>query len=113
MRVLLYVGAALLMCAGAVGAGANEPAKKPVASTPGALPRFNATCPGTLEVHGDAGGPVFVNGKEATLKKFNENYFEAKDKSSGTTISISRDPDGSLSVSYTGRNRANGICQLK
>jgi len=112
MRVHLYVaGVALLICAGAVGA--NDPANKPAASTPGGLPLFNATCPGKLDVHGDEGGPVFVNGKEAALKKFNENYFEAKDKVSGTTISISRDPDGSLSVSYTGRGRANGICQLK
>ena len=76
------------------------------------LARMNATCPGKLEVHVDQGGPVYVNGKEATLKRFNDNYYEAKDAVSGVTISISNNPDGSSDMSYTGKNRANGICQI-
>ncbi len=76
------------------------------------LPLINATCPGQLDVHVDQGGPVFVNGKEATLKVFNENYYEAKDAATGTTVSISINPDGSPDVSYTGKNRANGVCTL-
>ncbi|HDS1819683.1 TPA: hypothetical protein QEM96_004382 [Pseudomonas putida] len=75
------------------------------------IPLVNATCPGSIEVHADKGGPIYINGKESQLKKFNDNYFEAK--GSGVTISLSINPDGSLSVSYTGKNRANGICQVK
>ena len=33
------------------------------------IPMVNATCPGNLEVHTDEGGPLFINGKEAKLKK--------------------------------------------
>jgi hypothetical protein len=39
------------------------------------IPLFNATCPGGIEVHADEGGPVFFNGKETQLKKFNDNYY--------------------------------------
>ncbi|MFT0517348.1 hypothetical protein [Pseudomonas faucium] len=74
------------------------------------IPLLNATCPGNIEVHADKGGPIYINGKEAKLKKFNDNYFEAK--GSNVTISLSINPDGSPDVSYTGKNRANGICQI-
>lgn len=76
------------------------------------LSRMNAMCPGKLEIHVDQGGPVYVNGKEATLKRFNDNYYEAKDAVSGVTLSINNNPDGTSSMSYTGKNRANGICQI-
>ncbi|MCX2684747.1 hypothetical protein OO306_04180 [Pseudomonas sp. DCB_AW] len=75
------------------------------------IPLLNATCPGNIEVHADKGGPIYINGKEGKLKTFNENYFEAK--GSGVTISLSINPDGSADVSYTGKNRANGVCQVK
>jgi hypothetical protein len=75
------------------------------------IPLLNATCPGNIEVHADKGGPIYINGKEGKLKSFNENYFEAK--GSGVTISLSINPDGSADVSYTGKNRANGVCQVK
>ncbi|MNM90205.1 hypothetical protein D3C81_1024550 [compost metagenome] len=75
------------------------------------IPLVNATCPGNIEVHADKGGPIYINGKEGQLKKFNENYFEAK--GAGVTISLSINPDGSPAVSYTGKNRANGICEVK
>jgi ribose 1,5-bisphosphokinase PhnN len=73
-----------------------------------AIPQLNYTCPGKIEVHADQGGPVYINGKKATLKVFNENYYEAK--GSGVTISISINPDGTPSVSYTGPGRNNGVC---
>jgi hypothetical protein len=73
-----------------------------------AIPLLNYTCPGKIEVHADKGGPVYINGKEAKLKVFNQNYYEAK--GSGVTISISINPDGTPSVSYTGPGRNNGIC---
>ncbi|MHC2144633.1 hypothetical protein [Pseudomonas sp. 210_17 TE3656] len=74
------------------------------------IPLVNATCPGSIEVHADEGGPVYINGKEAKLKKFNDNYFEAK--GNGVTISLTIKPDGSADVSYTGKGGANGICEL-
>lgn len=76
------------------------------------LPLINATCPGKLDVHVDQGGPVYVNGKEAKLKVFNDNAYEAKDAATGTTISITINPDGTPDVSYTGKARANGICTV-
>lgn len=72
------------------------------------IPQLNATCPGNLDVHADEGGPVYINGKEAQLKKFNDNYFEAKGE--GVTLSLSINPDGSSSLSYTGKHGANGVC---
>ncbi|HEV7321666.1 MAG TPA: hypothetical protein VGO04_23935 [Ensifer sp.] len=75
------------------------------------IPLVNATCPGKIEVHADEGGPVYINGKEAKLRVFNENYYEAK--GAGVTISLSINPDGSPSVSYTGKGGANGVCTLK
>ncbi len=73
---------------------------------------FNATCPGGIEVHADDGGPVFVNGNEASYKSFSESYYEARDSASGVTISVATNTDGSLSVTYTGKGGANGICTL-
>lgn len=73
-----------------------------------AIPLLNYTCPGKIEVHADKGGPVFINGKEAKLKVFNQNYYEAT--GSGVTISININPDGTPGVSYTGPGRNNGIC---
>jgi len=37
-----------------------------------AVPFLNATCPGNIDVHADAGGPVYLNGKETKLKVVNE-----------------------------------------
>lgn len=74
------------------------------------IPMVNATCPGNLEVHADEGGPLFINGKEAKLKKINDNYFEAK--GGGVTVSLSISPDGTPSISYTGKGGANGMCEI-
>jgi len=74
------------------------------------IPMVNATCRGNLEVHADEGGPLFINGKEAKLKKINDNYFEAK--GGGVTVSLSISPDGTPSISYTGKGGANGICEI-
>lgn len=82
------------------------------AAPDGGLQLVNATCPGNLAVHADRGGPIYINGKEAKLKKYNDNYFEARDAATGTVVSINNNPDGSVGVSYTGKHRANGICQI-
>lgn len=75
------------------------------------VPFFNASCPGNLDIHGDDGGPVFINGKEGKLKVFNADYFEARHGK--VTISVAINPDGSPLVSYTGPGGANGICTVK
>jgi hypothetical protein len=75
------------------------------------IPLINATCAMGMEVHADEGGPIFLNGKEAKLKVFNKNYYEAK--SGAITISLSMSPDGSPQVSWTGKGREHGICQVK
>lgn len=74
------------------------------------IPLVNATCPGNIEVHADAGGPIYINGKEGQLKKFNENYYEAH--GGGVTISLTVQPDGSPDVSYTGHGGAHGVCAV-
>lgn len=75
------------------------------------VPMLNANCPTGIEVHADAGGPVYINGKEAKLKVFNANYYEAK--LGGTTVSIIINPDGSADVSYTAKGKGNGVCTVK
>jgi hypothetical protein len=91
-------------------ARADEGGAAPAGTARPRIPLFNATCPGGIEVHADEGGPVFFNGKETQLKKFNDNYFEAK--GSDITLSITINPDGSASLSYTGQGRAHGICTI-
>lgn len=76
----------------------------------GGIPFFNATCPGGIEVHADQGGPIFINGKETKLKKFNNNAFEAT--GSDITLSLTINPDGSPSLMYTGKHGANGVCTI-
>lgn len=95
-KILLAWTAMLLM--GGAGAASAQ------------VPFFNANCATDIDVHADEGGPVYVNGTEAELKRFNDNYYEAR--SGRTTISISVNPDGSVAVSYTGKRGANGICQV-
>ena len=73
------------------------------------LPKFEVTCPTDLAVRADAGGPVHINDRQAVLSKFSEQYYEAKGQ--GVTLSISIAADGSPTVTYTGKQGANGICE--
>lgn len=73
---------------------------------------LNAVCPGNIEVHADDGGAVFINGNEAELNILNPNYYEARAATTGITVSVSTNPDGSTSVSYSGKDGANGFCTL-
>ncbi|WP_246737371.1 hypothetical protein [Nordella sp. HKS 07] len=82
----------------------------PATSALADIPLLNAKCPGKIEVHADQGGPVYINGKQGKLKKFNNNYYEVRN--GGVTISLSINPDGSPSASYTGKGGANGVCNL-
>lgn len=82
-----------------------------VASTAHAdIPFFNAMCPGQVEVHADEGGPVYLNGSEAQLHRFNASYYEAAH--GPMTVSIQVNPDGSIGISYTRRGGGHGICQV-
>ncbi|MBB1518475.1 hypothetical protein [Aquipseudomonas guryensis] len=73
------------------------------------LPAFNVTCPTDISVRAEAGGPVYINDQQATLHKFSEQYFEAKGE--GMTVSVSLTASGTPTVSYTGKQGANGICE--
>lgn len=77
-----------------------------------AIPLLNGSCPGGIEVHADEGGPVYVNGREAGLKRFSDTYYEASDAPSGVTLSLSIAADGTPQMSYTGKGGRNGVCQL-
>ena len=96
-----------------VGADSEMPnrADAPAVSIQPRIPVFNAICGNDIDVHANAGGPVFIDGEEAELKKFNDNYFEAT--RGATTVSISFRPDDTLSLTFSGANRANGICNPK
>ncbi|TMV82947.1 hypothetical protein FGG78_23475 [Thioclava sp. BHET1] len=73
------------------------------------LPVMNGSCPTGIELHANQGGPVFINGTEAKLKKFNDNFYEAR--SGDITISISRNADGTMGATYN-RPGKHGVCTL-
>ena len=72
------------------------------------VPDFNANCPGNIEAHAKA-GVVYINGKNASVKKFSPTYYEAK--SGKTTLSIMN--EGGLSISYAVKHGGNGVCQAE
>jgi hypothetical protein len=75
-----------------------------------AIPVFVATCPGDINVDSGKTGVVYINSKKANVKKINNNFYEAK--SGVITISVSANGDKAPDVSYSGKGRANGICQV-
>lgn len=77
-----------------------------------AIPQLNAQCPSGIDVHADAGGPVFVQGRQAQLKRFSDAYYEARDTRTALVLSLSVAPDGTPSLSYTGPQGANGVCTI-
>ena len=79
-----------------------------VAPAQAAVPMLNFTCADGIAVQADAGGPVFIDGKEAQLKVFNDDYSEAS--LDGATISIAINTDGTPGLSFTGPGGANGVC---
>jgi hypothetical protein len=92
------------------GGSAQAPGRPQPLQSGGGIPLLNAQCGNGVEVHADQGGPVFVNGNEASLKKFNDNYYEAS--YGDVTISLSINPDGSPNLTATWRGGGNGVCQL-
>jgi hypothetical protein len=91
---------AFLFCSALVLAAATAEAK---------VPLFNATCGGGIEVHADAGGPVFINGKEAKLTTVGDAY---QARLGDDSIDFFINPDGSVTASWTGKHGANGICMV-
>jgi hypothetical protein len=76
---------------------------------------FTAECPLGNTVVSDGAGFITVNGNPASVEGFNADYYEAR--ANGITFSIARgNADASNEagwlVSYTGPNRANGICTV-
>lgn len=96
MRKTLFLAAATSVCA--------------IGSAHAAIPFFNATCPTGIEVHADEGGPIYINGKEATLKVFNKNAYEARH--GHVTLDLTINPDGSPLLMYTKDGGANGVCTI-
>lgn len=75
-----------------------------------ALPVFSAQCSADISVDADKTGVVRINGKKASVKKSNETYYEAR--GAGVTISIALQSGEPPIVTYTGKGRANGVCQV-
>lgn len=74
------------------------------------MPTFSATCPGPKAVEAAPNGKVRVDGKQARLREFNKNAWEASIP--GFTVNVARD-GGGLIVSYTGNGGVNGICSVR
>ncbi len=72
---------------------------------------FNFSCASIGGVNSDGKGNVWIDGSKATVKAFNENYWEAK--SGNNTVSISRKDDGNPDVSGVGRIESTGYACLK
>lgn len=76
------------------------------------LPAFTARCPLGNDIEADAGGKVLVNDAPAVVKSFNEQAYEAR--SGEFVFSITHEGGGrGLQVSYTGPNRAHGVCTVR
>lgn len=71
-----------------------------------AIPQLNYECPGQIQFHSDEGGPVYINGQEAKVKEYGEDFFEVK--GSGVILSISN-INGKYDVSYNSKN-GSGVC---
>ena len=75
------------------------------------LPFFNADCPDGIEVHADDGGPVYINGREANLKRVNDSYYQASRGDVTLTITTNANTAAPL-VSYSSHD-GHGFCTVK
>lgn len=72
-------------------------------------PKFAASCPTGITVKSNGKGKVKINGAKATVKTFSATAWEAR--ANGVSIDFGFDgPD--LTVTYTAKGGANGICQV-
>ena len=80
------------------------------ATAPGGIPAFSATCPLGISVRANAGGPVFVNGVQATTQAYSTTFYESVQ--GDVTISTTIGGNGAVDVSYNKRNAGNGVCNV-
>lgn len=98
----------------AVGAAAStveEPAAE-IATNP-AIRMIRATCPGDIRVQAADGGPVLIGKELATVTSTKPDFYEATESKSGLTVSVTINPDGTQQMSYTGKDRSNGVCTVE
>ncbi|PWJ09658.1 SH3 domain-containing protein [Jannaschia seohaensis] len=75
------------------------------------IPPFTAQCPTGITVTWDPAGNVRVNGSPASVRMYNQQYFEAT--AGGITFPISTDQDGSgLLVGFNPPGSAGGYCTI-
>ncbi len=72
-------------------------------------PKFKADCPTDIKVRVNDKGRVRINGENATVKEFSPTAWEASH--GGVTVNFGVEGD-SLSVVYTLKGGANGICEV-
>ncbi len=74
------------------------------------IPLFNASCPDGVLVHGERGGPIFVNGDEAVTVKVSDTFYEAKHHH--VTILLALNANGTPEVSVKRQHGDNGVCEV-
>lgn len=75
------------------------------------IPPFTAACPNGITVTWDPAGNVSVNGSPASVRMYNQNYFEAT--AGGITFPISTEADGSgLLVGFEPGGSGGGYCTI-
>lgn len=72
-----------------------------------AVPQFQASCGGQMEVH-DEDGTVFINGRPAKLEQEGDTYTAT---SGHTSVTIHVAPHGATEVTYKTK-RGGGECNL-
>lgn len=94
MRKILFLGTLMLLAGWAHAEG---------------IPLFNVSCPGNLAVSADQGGPVYINGKQVKSSAVDDRHFQVK--TADTSLSISVEEDDSVTVKYTDKHGASGLCE--
>ena len=75
------------------------------------MPVFSAQCPTGITITSDPAGNVRVNGSPASVRMYNQHYFEAT--AGGITFPISTEQDGShLLVGFNPPGSAGGYCTI-
>ncbi|WP_373505285.1 hypothetical protein [Aestuariivirga sp.] len=73
------------------------------------MPEFHGTCPMGVKIESDKHANVLINGHKASVKKFNENYWEARHND--FILSIAKE-GSEATVTYTAKGGANGVCTV-
>lgn len=77
-----------------------------------AIPLTDAICADNIEVHAEEDGPIYVNGRETSVKQLDENHYEAFDSESGVTVSLRLKPNGGVDVSSSGHDAMGSACAV-